>query len=149
MSNDGNRGVIERYVAALESGDFEAQARLRHADFVLDQPQTRERIVGRDRARAADEHYPGGLPKGTSRRVLGAEDRWIIDPFYAPRRISGAGDVWVIEATMRYPDQTLWAYAGIVELRDGQVIRETNYYAPITDAPAWRAQWAERMPEAG
>jgi hypothetical protein len=147
MGKDGNRGVIDRYVAALEAGDLDGQAALRHPDFVRDQPQSRERISGRETARTVDEHYPGGLPTGKSRRVTGAEDRWIVDASWVPRRISGSGDVWFVEATLRYPDGSPWAYAGLIELQDGLIVHETDYYAPITDPPAWRAQWVTPMPD--
>ena len=70
-----------------------------------------------------------------------------MDPSWVPRRISGSGDVWALEATLRYPDGTPWALAMIIELRDGLVIHETNYFAPITEAPAWRAQWVQPLPE--
>jgi ketosteroid isomerase-like protein len=146
MGND-NRSVIERYLVSLENGDLDAQAKLRHPDFVVDQPQTRERISGRDTARAVDEHYPGGLPTGKGRRVTGAEDRWIIDPNWVPRRIMGSGDVWFVEATLRYPDGSPWAYASILELRDGLIAHQTDYYAPMTEPPSWRAQWVTPMPE--
>jgi len=38
--------------------------------------------------------------------------------------------------------------ADIVEFRDGKIWRETRYYAEPFEAPAWRAQWVERMEEA-
>jgi hypothetical protein len=31
-----------------------------------------------------------------------------------------------------------------MEFRDGKVARETQYFADLFDAPAWRAQWVER-----
>jgi hypothetical protein len=147
MANDGNRGIVERYLAALEAGDLDGQAALRHPAFVIDQPQTRERIVGRDMARVVDEHYPGGLPKGKGRRITGAEDRWVIDPSWVPRRISGSGDAWFVEAMLRYPDGSPWAYASILELRDGLIAHQTDYYAPITPAPEWRSAWVTPMPD--
>ena len=149
MGNDGNRTVVERYVAALEKSDLGALDRLRHADFTLDMPQTRERIVGRENVRAVDEHYPGGLPEGAARRVTGAEDRWIVDASWVPRRVAGSGDVWAVEATLRYPDGSMWALASIIELHDGLIVRETNYYAPFTPAPEWRSQWVVPLPEDG
>jgi hypothetical protein len=37
----------------------------------------------------------------------------------------------------------------IVEFRDGKIWRDTRYYAEPFEAPAWRAQWVERMEERG
>ena len=38
-------------------------------------------------------------------------------------------------------------YLGIsvLELRDGKVVKETDYYAQPFQAPEWRARWVERM----
>lgn len=33
----------------------------------------------------------------------------------------------------------------VIELRDGRVVRETDYFAQPFQAPQWRAQWVERM----
>jgi hypothetical protein len=33
----------------------------------------------------------------------------------------------------------------IVEFRDGQIIKQTDYFASPFEAPAWRSQWVERM----
>jgi hypothetical protein len=33
----------------------------------------------------------------------------------------------------------------VLELRDGKVVKETDYYAQPFEAPEWRARWVERM----
>jgi hypothetical protein len=33
----------------------------------------------------------------------------------------------------------------LLELKDGKVIRETDYFAPPFEAPEWRAKWVERF----
>jgi hypothetical protein len=33
----------------------------------------------------------------------------------------------------------------VLELRDGKVVKETDYYAQPFQAPEWRAHWVERM----
>jgi hypothetical protein len=44
-----------------------------------------------------------------------------------------------------YPDGSTWFFAALLELRDSTMLRETWYYAPPSEAPAWRAQWVERI----
>jgi hypothetical protein len=63
--------------------------------------------------------------------------------------VAGSGDVWAIEATLRYPDGSMWALASIIELRDGLIVGETNYYAPFTPTPERRSQWVVPLPESG
>jgi hypothetical protein len=111
---------------------------------VVHWPQTGERITGRDRVVAVDEAYPGGLPKAELRRVVGSEDRWVMDAAFVPRRILGSGDVWTLEATFTYPAGDVWEYAAIVELRDGLIVAMTEYWAPRGEPPAWREGMTER-----
>lgn len=33
----------------------------------------------------------------------------------------------------------------IMEFGDGEVFHETQYFAGLFEAPAWRSQWVERM----
>jgi hypothetical protein len=33
----------------------------------------------------------------------------------------------------------------VIELHDGKVVKETDYFAQPFQAPQWRAQWVERM----
>jgi ketosteroid isomerase-like protein len=147
MSHDSNRDVIEHYVGALAAQDYDAMWPLLHDDVVFDWPQSRERVRGKANVQAIDANYPGGLPSTRARRVLGSEDRWVIDPTFSPRRILGAGDIWTVEAEFRYPDGTDWAYCSVVELREGRAFHITEYWAPRSQAPEWRAHWVETLPE--
>ena len=61
------------------------------------------------------------------------------------RRMTGSGDAYVVEATLDFGDGTPVSYVGIAELRDGKVIKMTEYFANPFEAPAWRAQIVERM----
>jgi hypothetical protein len=56
----------------------------------------------------------------------------------------GEGDLWVTEYVIRYEGQSVQTVS-IMEFRDGKVSRETQYFAEPFDAPAWRAQWVERV----
>jgi hypothetical protein len=51
----------------------------------------------------------------------------------------------VLEVELTYADGSRYLGASIIELRDGKVLRETDYYAQPFQAPEWRAQWVERM----
>jgi hypothetical protein len=143
MSDDPNRAIIEAWARASADDDRDTLRRLAHPEYVLVWPATGERMRGIDAAIAVDDAHPG-LPTVELRRVVGAEERWVMDAMFTPRRIVGSGDVWVIEATMTYPDGTLWEYAGVVELLDGRVRAQTDYWAPRAEPPAWRAGLTER-----
>ena len=59
--------------------------------------------------------------------------------------MSGEGDHWVVQGTSRYPDGTDYHIVAILELRDGKIFRETDYFGPSFPAPEWRRQWVERV----
>ena len=113
----------------LEQLSPEAEYELRHPDYVMEMPQSGERIRGRENMRAFQEAYPD-------------------PPTIQPRRVVGEGDVWVIEATSNYSGRT-YHVAMVVEFRDGKILRDTRYYADPFDPPAWRALWVEPLEEAG
>lgn len=51
----------------------------------------------------------------------------------------------VVESTIDYGDGVPVSYVGIAELRDGKVVKMTEYFANPFDAPAWRVPYVERM----
>src|SRR3954462_856945 len=59
-------------------------------------------------------------------------------------RITGCHDLWVNEYTIRYDDRPVMA-VGIMEFRDGKVVRERIYFGDEWEPPESRAQWVERF----
>ena len=108
----------------LQHLSHEAEYELRHPDYVMEMPQSGERIRGRDRMRAFQEAYPN-------------------PPTIQPRRVVGSGDVWVVEGRSDYGDGQISYVTDIVEFRDGKIWRETRYYATPFEPPQWRAEWVE------
>jgi hypothetical protein len=99
---------------------------LRHEDFVMEMPQSGERIRGRERMR----EFQGAYPAPPSMRL---------------RRLVVRQGLWVAEVVSDYGDGRLFHYVSIVELKDGKMWRDTRYYAEPFEAPEWRSRWAERM----
>lgn len=139
-----NQDVIRQYLDAHARHDLDTLGRLRAATWVEDWPQSGERVRGHDNDAKIMRNWPGGEPEGETVRVVGSEDRWVMTPSWTYERIVGSGDHWWAEAIGRYPDGSTWFVTGIFEVRDGHVQRETWYFAPPLEAPAWRAQWVER-----
>jgi len=48
----------------------------------------------------------------------------------------------------RYPDGSTWWVATFIDVRDAKIFRATTLFAPRLEAPSWRAQWVEAIPEA-
>jgi ketosteroid isomerase-like protein len=146
VSEKSNREVVERYVQAMLERDLDGMDQLRHPDYVSEYPQSGERIRGPKNARAILEHYPGGLPPAANPVLRGGEDRWVTTPVGTLLRVTGTGDQYFGLFTVVYPgDPRPWNCATDIELRDGKVLKETIVFGAPFDAPAWRANWVERM----
>ena len=96
-------------------------------DAVLEFPQSGERFVGKRNFLEWRRAYPA-------------------DVEFAVRRIRGGGNLWVAEVSVRY-DGGEWQFGvSILEFRDGSVVHETIYGAPVWEAPDWRAPWRAAEP---
>src|SRR5262245_9212258 len=65
------------------------------------------------------------------------------------RLAANSEKVQVVEGRSDYGGGLVSHVANVVEFRDGKIWRETRYYAQPFEAPAWRAQWVERLEEPG
>jgi hypothetical protein len=125
--------MAAKFEEAAKSGDFSKVGDLIREyatdDFVEEWPQSGERLTKEASLRLA-EHYPE--MSGTTPRM-------------AYKRMLGGGDVFVVEGTIDYGDGIPVSYVGIGEVRDGKVAKMTEYFANPFEAPAWRADFVERM----
>jgi ketosteroid isomerase-like protein len=124
MDDQGIRTALERHWQASDANDFESEHDIYRDDAVLDYPQSGERIRGR---RNIQE----------SRFVQPSKKRFTV------RRITGSGDLWVSEFLLSYDGKPSYVVS-IMELKDGLVARETQYFADgFSPAPS-RAHLVER-----
>lgn len=147
MAEQSGRAVVEAFIRAIETKDFDGQMALLTDDYVDEMPQSGERTRGKANYRAILDHYPGGV--GTvdtsSRRIVGADDRFVMTPTFSILRIEGSGDTFTYAGTVRYGNGDVWHMVSIVEARNGKITKSTTYYAAPFPAPDWRAPYVERM----
>jgi hypothetical protein len=122
------RTRIQQHWEASESGDIETEHAIYATDAVLDYPQSGERFRGRSRIQA----QRGGHP---------AERHFTI------RRIQGGGGLWVSECVITYDGVPTYSVS-IMEVTDGLVTHETQYFADPFPAAPGRALLAESIPDA-
>jgi hypothetical protein len=122
------RARIQQHWEASERGDGDAEHAIYAVDAILDYPQSGERFRGRSKMQA----QRGGHP---------AERHFTI------RRILGGGEVWVSECVITYDGVPTYSVS-VMEISDGLVRHETQYFADPFDAPAGRAALAEPIPAA-
>jgi hypothetical protein len=123
------RAGLERLLGVSDGHGLDAAGEyaLRAPGFVMEMPQTGERIRGRDAMRSMQEAFPTPPQSVVVRRVV------------------GAGRVWVLEGELDYGEGP-WCVALGIELDDdGLIAKETRYYAERSEPPAWRAAWVETM----
>lgn len=121
------RQAIGRLLAGgPDASSAEAEYKTRHEDFVMEMPQSGERIRGREAMQSMQEAFP-------------------TPPTISVRRVLGSNGIWVLEGVNDYK-QDIWHVVVILELDpDGRILRDTRYYAKPFDAPQWRAAWVERI----
>ena len=120
------RARIEQHWEASERGDADTEHAIYAEDAILDYPQSGERFRGRAKIQA----QRGGNPAARHFRVL---------------RIRGGGDLWVSECVITYDGVPTYSVS-VMEITDGLVTHETQYFADPFQAPAERAALAEAIP---
>jgi hypothetical protein len=121
----------------LRSGDLSKVQELAQKyatdDFVQEWPQSGERLSKAAAIRLGESY---GELSGTS-------------PKFTYKGMHGSADMFVIEGTVDYGDGIPVSYVGIGEMRDGKVSKMTEYFANPFEAPAWRADFVEKMEPVG
>ena len=127
------KALAAAFEEAMKSGDFnrvgETLQQYATDDFVDEYPQSGERLSKQAMMRMAESY---GQATGTN-------------PTFTYKRMLGGGDVFVVEGTIDYGDGVPVRYVGIGEVRDGKVAKMTEYFANPFEAPAWRADFVEKM----
>jgi SnoaL-like domain len=120
-----HRFLTELYADLSPEKEYE----LRHEDYVMEMPQSGERIRGREKMRELQESFLDDSNPPTIR----------------VRRVLVRDGLWVGEGIIDYGNGTVLDSVGVVELKDGKIWRDTRYFAEPFEAPAWRAHLVERM----
>jgi hypothetical protein len=117
--------ALNQHWAASNSGDFATEHDIYHDDAILDYPQSRERIRGRDNIQVTRTLQPN-------------KKRFVV------HRIVGSGDLWITEFVLTYDDKPFYTVS-IMEFRGLKVAHETQYFADPFEAKEWRKKWVENM----
>lgn len=125
MNAEENRRVVESYWAAMATNDFSAASEWLHEDFVLDWPQSGERVRGRANFVVVNQNYPSaGRWTFTVHRLV-ADDEGV------------ASEVEVSDGT------TTGTAITFSEIWAGKIIRQVEYWPDPFPPAEWRARWVE------
>ncbi len=125
MEDGKIRAALDLHWVASDANDFEAEHQIYREDAVLEYPQSGERIRGRHNIQASRFAQPN-------------QKRFTV------RRIVGAADLWVTEFVLSYDGKPSYTVS-IMEFKDSQVARETEYFADAFEPGPSRTQWVERI----
>src|SRR6516164_4207738 len=119
------RTALDQHWTASDANDYETEHSIYLEEAVLEYPQSGERTRGRSNIQNQRASQPN-------------KKRFSI------RRIIGSGELWVTEFILTYDGKPSYTVS-IMEFKGDKVARETQYFAGPFVAPAFRAQWVERM----
>jgi SnoaL-like domain len=126
VSDADIRARIEEHWKASESGDIDTEHAIYADDAILDYPQSGERFRGRAKIQA----QRGGHP---------AERHFTV------HWIRGGGELWISECIITYDGAPTYSVS-VMQISDGFVAHETQYFADPFPASPTRASLAEPIP---
>jgi ketosteroid isomerase-like protein len=124
---DDTRRLVEHFWQMMNTNDWEAVGTLLHDEFVLDWPQSGERIRGRTNFAAVNANYPAAGPWRFTVHQLIADEQ------------AAASEVLVSAPSISTP------VASFFEVRGGMIWHMREYWPDPFEAAAWRTAWVERM----
>ena len=121
-----NKQVIEAFWATMQTNDFKAAGEFLHDEYLLEWPQSGERIRGRANFIAVNENYPAhGRWEFIVHRIL-AEGQEVVS------------DVEVTDGVIRGRAITFST------IRDGKIMHQIEFWPDPFEPPEWRAEWVEK-----
>ena len=122
-----SKQIVERFWAAMQTNDFKAAGEFLEDDYVLEWPQSGERIRGRSNFVAVNEHYPAhGRWEFTIHRIIAEGEEVVSDV--------GVTDGAIIGRVITFST-----------VRDGKIVHQTEFWPDPYEPAAWRAGWVERI----
>lgn len=122
-----SKQLIEGFWVAMQTNEFKRAGELLHDDFILEWPQSHERIRGRANFAAINENYP-------------AHGRWV----FKVHRILAEGDQVVSDVDVT-DGVTTGRVITFSTIRDGKILHQTEFWPDPFEAPDWRAGWVEKI----
>jgi ketosteroid isomerase-like protein len=122
-----NKQIVENFWLTMATNDFYAAGQLLHDDYVLEWPQSGERISGRDNFAAINTNYPAeGEWRFTINQMVAEGDKVVTDVTATDGKMIGRAITFSI-------------------IRDQKIWKQVEFWPDPFEAPVWRAQWVEKM----
>ncbi len=126
-SAQDSKQVVEGFWAAMQTNNFKAAGDFLDDEYVLEWPQSGERIRGRTNFVAVNEHYP-------------AHGRWE----FRIHQILAEGNEVVSDVSVTDGAITGRAIT-FTTVRDGKILHQTEFWPDPFEPATWRAEWVEKL----
>ena len=122
-----SKQVVESFWAVMQTNDFKRAGEPLHDDYLLEWPQSGEQIRGRANFVAVNENYPAhGRWEFTIHRIFAEGNEVVSDV--------GVSDGVITGRVITFST-----------IRDGRILRQTEFWPDPFEPAAWRAQWVEKI----
>ncbi len=119
--------IVERYWELMATNDFRSVGSVLSADFVLEWPQSKERIYGKGNFAAMNEEYPSnGHWEFTVNKVIGND-------------YEAVSDVWVTDGVQKARALSFFT------VKDGLIVKIVEFWPEDYPAPENRKHLVENM----
>ena len=119
--------IVKKFWELMASNDFRSVGAVLSDDFVLDWPQSGERIRGRDNYAAMNREYPAHGPwTFTINRLFGSDDQAVSD-------VTVSDGVQIARAISFF------------EITEGKIVKMVEYWPDSFDAPDARKHLVESV----
>ena len=122
-----NKQLVESFWGTMATNDFFAASQILHDNYVLEWPQSGERIRGRDSFAAMNTHYP-------------AEGKWT----FKVNQIMAEGNMVVTDVSISDGTRQDRAIT-FSTIHDGKIWKQVEFWPEPFEAPAWRSLWVEKI----
>jgi limonene-1,2-epoxide hydrolase len=119
--------IVEEFYRRMNTNDFRLASQMLSDDYILEWPQSKERIYGRDNFAAMNEEYPAsGRWSFTINRIVG-------------NATEAVSDVSVSDGTQQARAITF------TTVQDDKIIKQVEYWPDTYDPPENRKHLVVRM----
>ena len=126
-TSENGKQIVKHFWAAMQTNDFKAAGEFLHDNYILEWPQSGERIRGGANFVVINEHYPThGRWECTVHRIIAEDDQVISDVGVTDGAITGQAITFS-------------------RIRAGKILQQTEFWLEPFEPAAWRADWVGKI----
>lgn len=144
MTAVDHAALIDRLTSAINRHDWEALRTVYTESATSEYPQSGELFRGISNIIGQFASYPGGFVEGgvSAADVVGG-GIYAATPMFTVILVEGSADRGTATFRVTYPDGSTWWVINMYELEGDRIARARLFFAPVFEAPDWRAPFRD------